>query len=190
MEKKLSYPYQQIADQLRTRIATMELGQRLPRDEDLALEMRASRETVRKAVAILQGEGVINVKHGVGKFVAKIPSDVGTDTAEQAVTMMPVREKSKDSGNGRVGNGQVAIRLELDVITSEAVAEGFFPKKETRRLLKGSIVKQFAYLLLRQASPVVKPENTEVRRVVIRVATKGEIDEIVHDRQQTESKSG
>lgn len=190
MAKELSYPYQQITAELRTRISMMEVGQRLPGDDALASEMGASRETVRRAIGILQGEGVIDVRHGVGKFVAKIPVNVGVDKAEPALTVRPVIEKPKDPGNGRIGNGQVAMRLELDVITSEAVADGILPKGVTRHLLAGSNFRQFAHLLLRQASSMVNPENTDIRRAVIRVATRGEIDEIVPDRKQTKSKNG
>ncbi|MCX5532201.1 GntR family transcriptional regulator [Streptomyces sp. NBC_00006] len=62
---------QAIADDLRTRITTGELngGDRLPSETNLAAHYRVSTPTLRSALALLQGEGLIEKIHGKGNFV-------------------------------------------------------------------------------------------------------------------------
>lgn len=69
--------YRQIAEQLRTLIATGELmpGSRLPAERDLAKQLGVSRPSVREALIALEVEGVIDVRTGSGIYVR--PGAVG-----------------------------------------------------------------------------------------------------------------
>ena len=63
--------YQQIADDLRTKIGGGALapGQRLPSEPDLAATYDASRNTVRLAIALLTNQGLVVSRQGLGTFV-------------------------------------------------------------------------------------------------------------------------
>lgn len=62
-----------IADDLRDRIATGRLkpGERLPSEAHLAAHYRVSTPTLRSALAVLQGEGLVEKAHGKGNFVRR-----------------------------------------------------------------------------------------------------------------------
>ena len=61
-----------VADALREQIATGKLkaGSRLMSEVELAHKLEISRPTLREAMRILVQEGLIDIKHGVGAFVA------------------------------------------------------------------------------------------------------------------------
>ena len=63
--------YRQIAEQLRTLVAAGEfkVGQRLPAERDLAVQLGVSRPSVREALIALEVEGVIEVRTGSGIYV-------------------------------------------------------------------------------------------------------------------------
>ena len=48
----------------------------MPSEKDLHDEFGLARETVRRALAVLRSEGLIDVRHGHGTFVAEIPEKV------------------------------------------------------------------------------------------------------------------
>lgn len=58
--------WRQIAADLRRRIAAGELSGRLPSERDLAYEYQVALTTVRKALARLREEGLIETEHGWG----------------------------------------------------------------------------------------------------------------------------
>lgn len=64
--------WQRIADALRSEIAggRFEPGSRLPAERLLAEQYGASRMTTRRALAVLEADGLIRVEHGNGTFVA------------------------------------------------------------------------------------------------------------------------
>ncbi|MGW4423822.1 GntR family transcriptional regulator [Streptosporangium sp. NPDC004631] len=68
------YRYQAIAASLREQISTGALpaGAALPSESALRRQYRASRNTVRQALAELEGEGLIVTKHGKGRFVRPV----------------------------------------------------------------------------------------------------------------------
>jgi len=87
--------YRQLATVLRDRIRNGELppGRRLPSEKDLHDEFGLARETIRRALAVLRQEGLIEVRHGHGTFVAETPplvelkpGDSVTSTAATTVT--------------------------------------------------------------------------------------------------------
>lgn len=67
--------YQEIADELRTRLATGELGagRLLPSESELSSDYAASRVTVRRALEVLRDEGLVDSRQGFGWFVAADP---------------------------------------------------------------------------------------------------------------------
>ncbi|MDJ0461494.1 GntR family transcriptional regulator [Streptomyces sp. H27-C3] len=65
--------YQHIADDLRNLITTGALaaGQQLPPEEELASRYKVSKPTLRYALELLQGEGLVEKFHGRGNFVRR-----------------------------------------------------------------------------------------------------------------------
>jgi len=73
-------------DALRSRIAgdSVKVGDKLPTERALALELGVSRTVIREAVAALRADGLLDAKHGVGYFVAqKSVSDYGFPTTTE-----------------------------------------------------------------------------------------------------------
>ena len=63
---------QQVSDDVRNRIGSGEFAanERLPSETALAAEYGVSRVTVRTALRTLESQGLIDVRHGSGSFVA------------------------------------------------------------------------------------------------------------------------
>ena len=63
--------YRQIAAQLRREITSGEYGRdgKLPNETDLMAKFGVARETLRRAIASLQADGLVSVVHGRGTFV-------------------------------------------------------------------------------------------------------------------------
>jgi DNA-binding GntR family transcriptional regulator len=70
--------YRQLAAVLRDRIRNGELppGRRMPSEKDLHDEFGLARETVRRAMAVLRQEGLIEIRQGHGTFVVDTPPRV------------------------------------------------------------------------------------------------------------------
>lgn len=68
---------QRIASQIEDLLAaeTLQAGDRLPTERDMAQLLGASRPSVREAIRILQAQGKLVVKHGLGVFVAESPTE-------------------------------------------------------------------------------------------------------------------
>ncbi len=64
--------YAQVVDQVRSLVATRALrtGDQLPSVRDLAVSLRINRNTAAKAYQILETEGVLQTRPGLGTFVA------------------------------------------------------------------------------------------------------------------------
>lgn len=69
------FPYQAIVDELRASIldGRLEAGERVPSENELAKRYRTSRPTVRRALALLKAEGLLNTEQGRGVFVRPKP---------------------------------------------------------------------------------------------------------------------
>lgn len=67
--------YQSIADELRRRLTTGDLGasRLLPSESELSEQYDASRVTVRRALELLRGEGLVDSRQGFGWFVPTDP---------------------------------------------------------------------------------------------------------------------
>ncbi|MFE3217659.1 GntR family transcriptional regulator [Streptomyces antimycoticus] len=78
--------YQQVAAEIRSGIATGEYkpGAPLPSETQLIERYKVSRPTVRKAIAALRAEGLIEVIHGKGSYVRALPAPAVT--IERSIT--------------------------------------------------------------------------------------------------------
>ncbi|MED4207340.1 FadR/GntR family transcriptional regulator [Neobacillus mesonae] len=63
---------EQVADRIKEKIQAgeYEVGERIPGERDMGIELSVSRNTVREAYKILEAYGYLTVKHGTGVFVA------------------------------------------------------------------------------------------------------------------------
>jgi DNA-binding GntR family transcriptional regulator len=84
--------YRQLAAVLRERIRGGELapGQRMPSEKDLHDEFGLARETVRRALAILRSEGLVEVRHGHGTFVVEAPGRIELRPGDSAISTAAV----------------------------------------------------------------------------------------------------
>ena len=92
-----------IREGIRARIEAREWTDRLPSEPELVGIFGASRETVRKALAALEGEGLLHRIHGKGTFVeASVAfnpvSGALSITEELARSGLPVRNEVLDEG--------------------------------------------------------------------------------------------
>ncbi|MEU4873433.1 GntR family transcriptional regulator [Streptomyces sp. NPDC021608] len=73
MTRSVPPRHHDIADDLRNQITTGHLnpGERLPSETDLADRYKVSTVTLRSALAVLQGEGLVEKIHGKGNFVRR-----------------------------------------------------------------------------------------------------------------------
>lgn len=106
--------YAQLADLLRRQIedGTYRPGAQIPSEEQLAETHDISRETVRRATALLRAEGLIEVQHGYGSWV-RMPDMPGD------LTVVAVQPGSR----ARVRPPTRAERAELDIEEGVAVLE-------------------------------------------------------------------
>jgi len=108
--------YRQLAGVLRTRIRNGELppGRRMPSEKDLHDEFGLARETIRRALAVLRTEGLIEVRQGHGTFVVDAPptaelapGDSVTSSAAMTVTRATGEEETYPAGTSLVvGTGR------------------------------------------------------------------------------------
>jgi len=81
--------YRQVLDQLRQQIVSGQLseGQQLVSVRDLASELKVNPMTISKAYALLEMEGLVERRRGIGLFVAKVPkqrqSEIKTRIVQQ-----------------------------------------------------------------------------------------------------------
>jgi GntR family transcriptional regulator len=113
--------HDQIADELRTRIASGELppGASLPSVRELQTEWRCSDGPVRDALAILRGEGLITVSRGAPARV-RIPPErkdlTISITAEAAQTQKDLALKTEDE---RAATGAAELSLGIPISQAE-----------------------------------------------------------------------
>src|SRR3954470_24952961 len=80
--------YRQLAGVLRARIqdGSLTVGQRMPSEKDLHDEFGLARETVRRALAVLRNEGLIEVRQGHGTFVVEAPERIALRPGDSATS--------------------------------------------------------------------------------------------------------
>ena len=65
--------YQEIADELRSRLAHAPVGSVLPSESEMSTEFDASRVTIRRALELLRDGGLIAARQGFGWYIAGEP---------------------------------------------------------------------------------------------------------------------
>ncbi|WP_422736232.1 GntR family transcriptional regulator [Micromonospora sp. WMMD729] len=80
--------YRVIADQLRERIESGSIppGALLPTESALTAEFRASRGTIRQAIAVLRKEGLVTTEHGRGTSASSIIHGHGAEQTHESDT--------------------------------------------------------------------------------------------------------
>ena len=126
--------YRQIAEDLRRKIDSDELGQgdQLPTEDDLMEQYQASRNTVRGAIRQLAVRGLVNTRHGKGTFVSERVNPIVT-------TLTTDPESGRGGGEGLVYTAEVAasgrnattagLRLKIQK-ASRAVAKSLGSRQE------------------------------------------------------------
>lgn len=132
--------YYQLAERLREQIAAGELqpGAQLPAERDLSEQAAISRMTARQAVAYLVREGVLEVRPGVGTFVAapKLTYD--------ALHLLGFTEEIMRQG----GTVQSCVLEQLPLVPSPRVTQGL-------HLAENEQVVKITRLRLAQAVPLL-----------------------------------
>jgi GntR family transcriptional regulator len=84
--------YRQVIDQIRRQVMAGQLreGEQLPSVRDLAMQLRVNPMTISKAYSLLEMEGLLDRRRGVGLFVASLAKDKAgqtkADMLEEALT--------------------------------------------------------------------------------------------------------
>jgi GntR family transcriptional regulator len=168
LSRRSSWPlYLQISDDLRKEILQQQLrpGERLPSEHSLMERYGASRQTVRKAVAVLKTEGLLDAAQGQGVFVRK---------RAPMLRRLSRREWETDRSGGfvfeRPAAGATVVEKEQGRITAPAaiasrlgLSEGtevtvwkWRVRSDDRPLLLAT-----SYLSLADGPPVEQPEMPE-----------------------------
>jgi len=84
-----NFPFQRIQNDLSALIAKTDAGKRLPSEPDLAKQLGVSRATLREAMRMFEGQGLIRRRQGSGTFVVgRVPvMDAGLELLESLETM-------------------------------------------------------------------------------------------------------
>lgn len=129
--------YQEITDDLRQLIVTGSLapGEQLPSEARLASRYGVSVPTLRLALDVLQGEGLVEKHQGRGNFVRR-----------------PLNRMSYEGGGLRT-DYRAAARLALDVIVSTHEIRAQGRVAALLQVRKGSWVTEYTYLTSQERSP-------------------------------------
>ncbi|MFG1995765.1 GntR family transcriptional regulator [Actinoplanes sp. NPDC048988] len=71
-------------------------GQRMPSEKDLHDEFGFARETIRRALALLRNEGMVEVRHGHGTFVLQPPGQVALRPGDSATSTAAITATRAD----------------------------------------------------------------------------------------------
>ncbi|MEW1586857.1 GntR family transcriptional regulator [Micromonospora vinacea] len=112
--------YRAIADALRERIASGAIppGALLPTESALTTEFRASRGTIRQAIAVLRGEGLVATEHGRGTYTNPRWQESRPD--EDSQTKIRERRIAADPGLATLFDVEVGADLiEQEIVVTE-----------------------------------------------------------------------
>mgnify|MGYP001247250061 CR=1 FL=1 len=104
MKKVSNIPiYLKIRDELAEQINSGQIGagERLPSERNMAAKMGAARETIREAMRLLEGEGLIFRKRGSGYFVS--PSRLHYNPTNHVNTMRLIPDQGHKAGAINLG---------------------------------------------------------------------------------------
>jgi DNA-binding FadR family transcriptional regulator len=152
--------YRQIAEQLRTLIATGEFasGGRLPAERDLAKQLGVSRPSVREALIALEVEGVVDVRTGSGIYVRP-------GTAAQT------RPSAHDPGEW----GPLELMKARELVEGEVAA---LAARNARRAQIAAMASALAHMHEAAAAGVVPREGDEAFHTAVAQACG---NEVLHD---------
>jgi len=102
--------YRQVIDQVRHQIMASQLkeGDQLTSVRDLSVELKVNPMTISKAYSLLEAQGLVDRRRGIGLFVAGLPQDRKRQTKGQIVETV-------------VGRA-VAAAVQLDVPEEQVLA--------------------------------------------------------------------
>ena len=94
-------------------------GERLPAEPDLAREFNTSRVTLREALSMLQGEGLIDRRHGAGTFVTSgppVPQSLHINFSVESLIRATGHEPGTSEASWRklTASAEIASRLDLE----------------------------------------------------------------------------
>ncbi|KPM53348.1 GntR family transcriptional regulator [Frankia sp. R43] len=106
--------YQQIADELRSKIETGALaeGAKLPSERELSETYGTARVTVRQAIAVLRSEGLVAAEHGRGIFVKRRRPVIRTAPSRLSRS---ARDANQSAFIGDATNAGYTWRVETDI---------------------------------------------------------------------------
>ncbi|MEI6249964.1 MAG: GntR family transcriptional regulator [Actinomycetes bacterium] len=163
----------QLRDQLRTRILAHEwgAGKKIPSEFDLAAYYQLSRVTVRTALKALEAQGLIDIRHGSGAYVANFGSSIRaglqelrsiTDTIhemglEPGMTHRVVKRRgatAEEASRLQISEDEPVLYMERAILADDevvaysydAVAIRDLPEKSIGEMGKGSVFGAFAKL--------------------------------------------
>src|SRR5512142_74834 len=75
--------FEQASEQIRELIAnnSWAKGEKLPNEQELSKQLNVSRSSVREALRILEAEGLVEAKRGLGTYVVDTPEQKSNDLA-------------------------------------------------------------------------------------------------------------
>ncbi|MDI6637879.1 MAG: GntR family transcriptional regulator [Bacillota bacterium] len=110
----------QVEEEIRALIdRELKPGDRLPSEQELAATLGVSRSTLREALRILENEGIIRRKHGVGSFVQRRVSPIQGGIEELASISQLIRSLGMEPGTSSLEireeplGPQIASRLHV-----------------------------------------------------------------------------
>ncbi|TSB46518.1 GntR family transcriptional regulator [Alkalicoccobacillus porphyridii] len=123
--------YLQVIDKLRKDIAQYEEGRQLPSEFELAKQMGVSRATLREALRLLEDEGLLVRRHGVGTFVNARPLLTSGIEELSSVTDM-IRQAGMEPGTIFLSDSVLEATAEDQVQFKESDLEQVFQVERLR----------------------------------------------------------
>ncbi len=121
--------YSRVAEGIRSGVFPS--GEALPRETELALSLGVSRTVVREALMLLQEDGLIVTRRGVGRFVADAIPSRGLEE------LRPLEDVLAGTGTIEVQGGELELQPVTDFVTThlalEASEEMWFRESLVRR---------------------------------------------------------
>lgn len=178
--------YQQTTEALAELIKKAEPGTYLPSEPKLARKLGVSRATLREAMRVFEGQGVIVRKQGVGTLVTQIPHviETGIEKLESLETLanriglqiemgeLEIREREAteqeaqrfplENGNRVVDVSRVMCAKDRPIaFLIDSLPEAYLPAEVRRKEFRGSILD----LLVKRQKPSVRTSQTEITAV-------------------------
>jgi GntR family transcriptional regulator len=178
--------YQKTTDALAALIKEIEPGTYLPSEPKLARKLGVSRATLREAMRVFEGQGVIVRKQGVGTLVTNPPHviETGIEKLESLETLarriglqiemseLEINEREaseREAKRFELVNGAFVIDVSRVMCTEDrpiaylvdSLPEAYLPEEVRQKQFRGSILD----LLVKKQVPSVKTSETEITAV-------------------------